>query len=72
MWTGSSSIVALHLRVNTVSPTLPLQLTGYVVNPSIEVLGTKLWRVVFARDFTSAEILNANNEVVVKKFALSS
>lgn len=36
------------------------------------VANTKLWRAVFATDFSSVEILDSSNEVVVPRFALTA
>lgn len=41
-------------------------------NSRVDVPGTKLWRAVFADDFSSVEIMDASNKLVVARFPLMS
>lgn len=53
------------------TPLLPKLFLPWL-NSSVEVPGTRLWRAVFSSDYTSLQILNASNQVVVPEFSLMS
>lgn len=44
----------------------------HMANFSVDVPGTKLWRAVFASDYTSVQILDRSNQIVVDEFSLMS
>lgn len=46
-----------------------LQLASYLTNPSVGS-GTKLRMVVFSPEFTSVDILDSSNQVVVQSFLM--
>lgn len=41
-------------------------------NSRVDVPGTKLWRAVFANDFSSVEVLDSSNRLLVPRFPLMS
>lgn len=68
---GLLLIAASHSHAHIVSRP-PIQLTVYVADSDIDVPGTKLWRAVCAIDFSSMEILDSYNQVIVPRFSLSN
>lgn len=68
---GLLLIAASRSHVHTVSGLL-IQLSAYVANSDIDVPGTKLWRAVCASDFSSMEILDSYNQIIVPRFSLSN
>lgn len=54
------------------APFFFFRLTAHMANFSIGVPGMKLWRAVFASDYTSVRILDASNHIVVDEFSLMS
>lgn len=58
--------------MNTVDLSPFFRLMVHMANFSAGVPGTKLWRAVFASDYTSVRILDVSNRIVVDEFSLMS
>lgn len=60
-------------RISKFDDLLAIHLLGILsANPTTnpDMPGAKLWRAVFAKDFTSVEVLDSSNNVIIERFAL--
>ncbi|MBZ6433902.1 MAG: hypothetical protein LBE64_23570 [Acinetobacter pittii] len=60
-----------HVHTVSVLAICYLGMLAGTAHASIEIPDTKLWRAVFASDFSDVEVRDQYNQVVVDRFALT-